>query len=137
MKSLSDAGEFHDPESTSSSGVSHVSQSTPYCSESQDHAEPRFWIAARCTAWYGYIKKRFFESQPAREGSSSALFESSRNLTSSSCGLGQGNTGKIMEHGRGVETRSVEFSKPTPRFARVQGPFCHTGGTYSRNGAMD
>ena len=39
------------------------------------------------------------ESLPAREGPSSGSSENSRNLASSSCGLGPGTTGNIMEHG--------------------------------------
>ena len=44
------------------------------------------------------LQETFFESQPAREGPSSALFENSRNLASSSSGLGPGTTENIVEH---------------------------------------
>ena len=44
-KFLSDAREFHDPESGSSSGA-HVPDQPPYFSESQNLAALRFWIAA-------------------------------------------------------------------------------------------
>ena len=37
-------------------------------------------------------QETFFESLPAREGPSLAVFEKSKNLASSSCGLASGNT---------------------------------------------
>ena len=46
VNSLSDARDFHDPETASISGASHVSQSALDHSESQRNAQPRFWIAA-------------------------------------------------------------------------------------------
>ena len=46
VNSLSDAREFYDPESWSSSGATPRSQSTLYYSESQNVAALRFWIAA-------------------------------------------------------------------------------------------
>ena len=36
------------------------SRSSLCYSESQNHASPRLWIAARYTEYYGYLKKRFF-----------------------------------------------------------------------------
>ena len=79
-----------------------------------------------CRTMHGMVwvhQETFFESQPAREGSSSALFESSWNLASSSCGLGQGNTGNIMEHGRGVrlDPRSSPNHPPPPPPHVLQG----------------
>ena len=56
--------------------------------------------------------QNIFESLPAREGPSSALFENSKNLASSSCGLGSGNT---MEHRKGVRPDPQSSSMPTPR----------------------
>ena len=67
------------------------------------------------------IPGNVFESLPAREGPSSAFFENSRNLASSSCGLGPGNTGHIMEHWKRGETRSAEFLIPTPCFTQGLG----------------
>ena len=60
VNSLSDAWEYHDPESRSSSGATPRSRSSLYYSESQNHASSRLWIAARYTENYGYLKKRFF-----------------------------------------------------------------------------
>ena len=47
VNSLSDGREFYDPESGSSSGATNVPDKKPHCSESQNHAAPRFWIASR------------------------------------------------------------------------------------------
>ena len=73
-----------------------------------------------------------FQSLPAREGSSSALFENSRNLASASCGLGSGNTVNIMEHGRRVRREPQSWSIPTPRFNQcsnaTSNPMYHTEG---------
>ena len=77
---------------------------------------------------------------PAREGPSSALFEHSRNLASSSCGLGSGDTGNTLEHGRGVRREPQSSSIPTPRFNQGTGTLnlvYHTGGTYPHNGVLD
>ena len=69
-----------------------------------------------------------FESLLAREGPFSAFFENLQNLASSSCGLGSGNTGNIIEPGRGVRrypiselhlgkfTDSVEFQSWSVNF---------------------
>ena len=58
------------------------------------------------------------ERQPARGGPSSALFDNSKNVASSSCGLRPGTTGNIM-HGtwwmRG-ETRAEEFVNANSTF---------------------
>ena len=56
-----------------------------------------------------------FESLPARESRSSALFENSKSMASSYRGLGPGNTGNIMEHGRSVRRGPQSSSIPTPR----------------------
>ena len=83
------------------------------------------------------ISGNAFESQAAREGPSSALFENSRNLASSSCRWTSGNT---VEHGRGVRREQQSSSIPTQRFNQVAGtlnPFYHTEGTYSHYGMMD
>ena len=77
--------------------------------------------------------RNVFENLPAREGPSSALFENSRNLVSSSCGLGPSNTGNTMEHGRGV-------TQDPPRFHQgvaTLNPVSHPGGTHSHKGMMD
>ena len=78
-----------------------------------------------------------FESLRAREGPSLALFENSRDLASSSCGLGLGNT---VEHWKGVRRDPRSSSIPNPRLNHgnaTLSPLSHTGGTYSLDGVMD
>ena len=80
-----------------------------------------------------------FQRLLAREGPSSAIFENSRNLASSSSGLGQATTENMVEHGRGVIREPQSSAIPTPRFNQgvaTLNPFSHTGGTYSHNGMM-
>ena len=60
-----------------------------------------------------------FDRLRARDGPSSALFENSKNLASSSCGLRQSDTGKIMEQGEGVRREPQGCTIPTPRFAMI------------------
>ena len=59
VNSVSDAREFYDLESRSSSGATHVLVKKNYDSESQDHASLRFWIAAWYTELCVYCGKRF------------------------------------------------------------------------------
>ena len=59
--------------------------------------------------------KSVFESLHARERPFSALFENSQNWASSSCALRPGDTGKILEHGKG-EPRAAEFVNINPTF---------------------
>ena len=117
VNSLNDAREFYDPETASSSGVSHVpsqqlSIPSPRGMISSDSCLPHDTRDSLGTS--GNV----FESLPARDGSSSAFFESPKNLASSSCGLRQGNTGNIMIHGEGVRRERQSCTIPTPRFTR-------------------
>ena len=84
VNSLAEAKEFHDTDTASSSGASHV-PSPPVITPSS-RGMPRFWIAAHNTDTKGN-SANVFESPPAREGSVSAIFESWRNVAMSSCGL--------------------------------------------------
>ena len=97
----------------------------------------QLWSIPRSQPTLEYTPGNVFENLPAREGPSSALFENSRNLASSSCRLGPRNSGNIMEHGRG---KRREPQSSTPRFNQAiatLNPLYHTGGTYSHNGVMD
>ena len=91
--SLKDAIEFYDYETASSSGASHVpSQPSDIPSRGmlcRDHRLPLDTL--NIVGASGNV----FDSLPAREGPSSALFEHSRNFASSSCGLGSGNLWNI------------------------------------------
>ena len=77
-----------------------------------------------------------FASLPARERPSSALFENSRNLASSSCGLGPSTWN--MEEGwdKSRRVRQYQLHVKNQGVAKLN-PFNHTGGTYSHNGMMD
>ena len=67
VNSLSDATEIcYNPESGSSSGMSHVFQWTLENSESQNLALPRFGVAAWHTGFYGYFRKRFWTTPCSR-----------------------------------------------------------------------
>ena len=86
---------FYDPETASSSGASHVPSQPlifprPRGMLSRDSGLP---LDTRNTMG---VSGNVFDSLPAREGPSSALFEISRDLTSYPCGLGSGTTGNIM-----------------------------------------
>ena len=115
VNSLADATEFYDTKTASRSGASHVPSQplifpSPRGMLSRDSGLPH--DARNTMGTSGNV----FDSPPAREGPSSALLENSRNLASSSCGLGPGNTGNRMEHGRGVRQEPQSSSIPTPRF---------------------
>ena len=74
-----------------------------------------------------------FESPAAREVSPSVLFENSRNLASSSCGLRLEATGATMVPERDMRREPQNSSTHVPCFLQGVGVFDHTGGTYSHN----
>ena len=115
--SLSDARKFYDPETASCSGASHVPSQpvnipSPRVVISRDSGLPLDTRNSMGTS--GNV----FESRPARKGPSTAFFESSKNLESSSCGLGSGNT---LEHGKVVRRDQESSSIPPPRFTQGLG----------------
>ena len=118
MNSLNDAQEFYDPETASSSGVSHVpnqpmSIPSPRGMIRRDSCLPHDTRNSMGTSG------KVFESLPARDGPSSAFFENPKTLASSSCGLRQGNTGNIFETLRRSETRAAEFYNTNSTFYRI------------------
>ena len=120
MNSLNDAKEFDDPETASSSGVSHVP------SQPLSIPSPRGMISrASClpldTRSSLGTSGRVFESPPVRDGPSSALFEKSNNLASSSCGLRQRDTGKNYRTGRRLETRAAGFYNTNSSICQERG----------------
>ena len=74
VSSVSDATEFHDPESGSSSGATHIARTLPRC----DSGLPRDTLNGKG------ITGNVFERPPAPEGLSSTILNSSKNLASSS-----------------------------------------------------
>ena len=109
VNSLNDAKESHDPETASSSGVSHVPSQLMSIRTARG-------MTSRDTELIVYIRTRF-EGLLARGESSSALFEKSKNLALSSCRLTPIGTGKFAEKGEGLREEPQDFSIPTPRFA--------------------
>ena len=136
MNSFNGAKEFHDPETASGSGLSHVPSQplifpSPRRMLSRDSGLP---LDTRSTMG---TSRNVFESQLAGEGPSSAFFENSLNLASYYCGLGSGTGGHMMEHGRGVRQEPQSSSIPTTRFYQdiaTLNPKSHAGGTYSHKG---
>ena len=65
VNSLSDAREFYDPESGSSSGTTHVPDQTSTVLSSRT-LPLRFWIAAKYTELYGYYGRRLWTTTFSR-----------------------------------------------------------------------
>ena len=78
-----------------------------------------------------------FESTPPREGTFRALFQNSRKLASSCCGLRPDTTQNQMVSEREVKREPQNSSIPVPCFQRGAGVLDHTGGTCSHKGMMD
>ena len=86
VNSLSDASQFYDPETASSSGATHVPSQpsttpSPRTTPCRDSGLPHGTRNIVGTSGNG------FDRLPAREGPPSALFENSKNWVSSSRGL--------------------------------------------------
>ena len=127
VNSLSDAREFYDPESGSSSGATHVPDQTSTILSSRtlprcDSGLPR--NTQNCTGIMGNV----FERPPVQEGQSLTIFNNSRNLASSS----QDVRPDIAETAR----RDVKRESLND-FKSRSGKLNHSGGTYSRGGMMD
>ena len=113
--SLADAREFHDLDTASSSGASHV-PSQPWTLPSAREVLSRdSGLPPKSRNTIG-TSGNVFESLFAREGSSSAVFENSRNLAASSCGLRPETTGKAMVLEREVTREPQNSSITVPRF---------------------
>ena len=99
VNSLTDARDFYDPETSRISGASHVPSqpwniSSPRGMLSRDSGLP---LGTRNTVG---TSGNVFEGPLARGEPSSAFVENSKNLASSWCSFGSGNTGNIVELGR-------------------------------------
>ena len=112
LNSFSDAREIHGPETARSSGASDF-PSQPLIIPSLRGVPSRDSALPLDTRNSMDTSGNVFESLLAREGPSSALFDNSKNLASSSCGVGSGNT---MEYDRGVRRDPQSSSIPTPTF---------------------
>ena len=78
-----------------------------------------------------------FWTTTAREGLPSALFEHSKNLTSSSHELRPEIIGNTMVPKRKMRREPQNSSIPAPRFQSGGGILNHSGGTYSHGGMID
>ena len=112
VNSLTNERELHDLDTASSSGASHVpsqplKNQSPRGMLSRDSGLPLDTRNSMGTS--GNV----FVSLLARDGLSSAFFKKSKNIASSSCGLGSGNS---TEHEKEGETRSSEFFNANPTF---------------------
>ena len=135
VNSLSDAGEFYDPETASSSGVTHVSiepstilspRTLPRC----DSGLPR--DTQNGTGIAGNV----FERLPAEEGQTSAFFNSSKNSASSFQDLRHDTRGNAKQPQIEMRREPQNSSILVPRFQRGAGMYDHTGGTYSHSGMI-
>ena len=135
VNSLSDAGEFYDPESRSSSGATHVPDRTstilsPRTLLRCDSGLPRNTLNG--TGITGNV----FERPSAQEGVSSTVFNNSKNLASSSQGLGPDTTETARKES-GMKRESLTTSIQPLHFQNRSSMLNHTGGTYSHYGMMD
>ena len=132
--SLSEEKDFHDPETPSSPGASHVrTQSLAIPSTRSIHRRDSGLPPNTRNSTGADV----FEGLPAREGQPSALLEHSRNLASSSHGLRPEATGVNTTSEREMKREPQNSSTPVPCFQRGAGVFDHTCGTYSHNGVVD
>ena len=133
VKSLSDAREFYDPESGSSSGATHVPDQTSTILSSRtlprcDSGLPR--NTQNCTGIMGNV----FERPSAQEGQSSTIFNDSQNLASSSHDMRP----DISETARrDMKRKPLTTQIQSPPFQSRSGMLNHTGRTYSHVGMMD
>ena len=133
VNSLSDAREFYDPESGSSSGATLVPDQTSSILSSRtlprcDSRLPR--NAQNGTGIMGNVFKR----TPAQEGQSSIIFNNSKNLASSS----QDWRPDISETARrDMKREALNTPMQSPHFQSRSGILHHIGGTYSHVDMMD
>ena len=135
VNSLSDAREFFDPESGSSSGATHLpdqastilsSRTLPRC----DSGLPR--DTQNGTGITGNV----FERPPAQEGLFSTILNNSKNWASSSQEL-RADTETTRKRESYMKRESLNTSVPSHHFGSRSGMLNLTGGTYSHSGMME
>ena len=136
VNSLSDAREFYDPESGSSSGAAPSLGQTPTIVSPRtlprcDSGLPRDTQNSTGTA--GIV----FERPPAQEGLSSTIFNNSKILTSFSQELRSDTTGTTRKRESEMKRESLNTSIPSPHFQSRSGMLNHTGEIYSHNAMID
>ena len=132
VNSLSDAREFYDLESGSSSGATHVldhaftilsSRTLPRC----DSGLPR--NTQNCTSIMGDV----FERPLAQEGLSSTIVNNSKNLASSSQRL-RLDTTDTSRQSDGMKRESLNTLTQAPHFQSRSGIYPTQRGIYSQSG---
>ena len=139
VNSLTDATDFYDPETASSSALSHV-PSQPISIPSPRGMISRDSCQQSDTRNSLGTSGQVFEGLPARGEPSSALFGNSKNLASSSCRLKPIEKGKIAEQREVLRIELQNCTIPGPRFVRkfsTWNPLYHAGGTYPQNCMME
>ena len=123
-------------DTASNSGVSHV-PSQPVIVPSSRETHGRGSGLPNTTRDTTGKSGNVFGNPAAQEGSSSALFKSSRNQASFYCEMGPGSTKKTLGPEKAVTREPQDFSKVFPGFQRGSGVFDYTGGTYSHCFVLD
>ena len=139
MNSLNDAKEFNDPETANSSGLSHV-PSQPMSIPSPRGMTSRDSCLQPATRNSLGTSGHVFESVLVRCEPTSALFENSKNLASSSCRLTPIETGKIAEQREGLRKELQDYTMLATRLARMfatWNPLYRTRRIYSQNCMME
>ena len=136
VNSLSEAREFYDPETASSSGATHVPDQpstipSPRTMPCRDSGLPH--NTRNIVGTSGNV----FERLPAREGQTSTLFNNSKNLASSSQEMRPDTTGNTKRPESEMRREPQNSSILVPRFQSGGGLLNHTGGTYSHDGMID
>ena len=121
VRSLSDANEFYDPETASSSGSSHVPSQpmripSPRGMISRDSCSQHDTRNSWCTSGHA------FEGVSAPGEPPAAIFGSSRNMPSASCGHVPLNTGRIAERANELGRNPQNSASLTPRSGRKFSP---------------
>ena len=131
-----DEKEFHHPDTASSSGVSHL-PSQPVVVPSSREVLGRDSGLPSMTRNTTGNSGNVFETLPARERSSSAIFKNSGTPISSYCGVQLEKTEKRMGQVREVVREPQNSPKAVPRFQRGAGVFVHTRGPCSHGDVID
>ena len=133
--SLSDAREFHDPETAGSSGASHVT--SPPLTNPSYRTVPRRDSGLPPETLNMMGISDVFERLPAREGQPHNISKESQNLASSSRGVKPKLSEHTMTTGSKRRPEQQDLSNSRNILHCGDGISRHTGGTYSHGGMME
>ena len=133
MKSLSDSRDFHDPETASSSRLSHAPQSSSNCSEFFWNALPRCLPATSHTDLLWYTGKRFSKIHLRQMNRQQLVSDMCmpRSLRATRGEPVSVNTGRSGPRTDELERNTQNFAIPAPRIARkfsTWNPLSHAEG---------